>query len=64
MALPGMNKEQMEAVLRDVIENQELTIAAMGPVAEMLKAKFDALVKSGFTPEQALDIIKARGLGV
>jgi len=39
-------------------------IAAQLLFAKVLKAKFDALIKEGFTREEALEIIKARGLEI
>ena len=39
-------------------------IAGMFVIAKYYKAKYDTLIQVGFNAQQALDILKARGLNV
>lgn len=56
------DRSAMEKHLKILLENQEFLEAAMVPIAQMLKSKLDALVQAGFTRQEAMEIIKARGL--
>ena len=40
------------------------TVTSMFIIAKYYKAKYDALIQVGFNAQQALDILKARGLNV
>jgi hypothetical protein len=52
----------VEKSTRDLLLNQEVIEMQQKPIAQMLKSKFDALVSAGFTPDQALEIVKVRGI--
>lgn len=60
-----MEKDK-ERSAKDLIEeyrtNLDTIIQAQASLAIVLRAKFDALRKVGFTEEQALEIVKARGV--
>ena len=59
------NKEepvQAQVELNKLIEAVPEVIGSQLMIAKILKAKLDALVIEGFTRQEALDIIKARGL--
>lgn len=57
-----MDRHEIQEMLKMLVDNQELLEASMTPLAELLAAKVNALEKAGFTREEALDLIKARGL--
>jgi len=48
--------------LEKVRENLNAIIQSQASISLILRARFDALVKVGFTEEQALEIVKARGI--
>jgi len=52
--------EQLVEMLRAVEENDEL----FDIMARMMKKSYDALVKAGFTEEQAIKIVAGQGTGV
>ena len=56
------SREALERMTKDLIANQEVLEVSMKPLAQLTKARLDALVGAGFTRGEALDIIKARGL--
>ena len=55
-------RQNLQRTIKALVENQELLEASMKPMAQLLKAKLDALITAGFTREEAMEIIKARGL--
>ena len=56
-----MSKKQ-EVDISKLINAMPEIIASMIPIAKSYKAKYDALVIAGFTEDQALQIVMARGL--
>jgi uncharacterized protein YjgD (DUF1641 family) len=64
MSEQSLNREHLEEMLRTIANNQELLEATMRPLAQLLNTKYVALIEAGFTMEQALEIIKFRGLNV
>lgn len=57
------NEMSAEEVLNKMREDLQAVVEAQASIAIMYRAKFDALVKMGFSEEQALELVKARGLG-
>jgi len=53
---------EMEMALDETKEKLPYLIQNTVLTAKLLKAKYDNLVDAGFTPEQAMDIVKARPL--
>ncbi len=51
-----------EKVLSQLRDYMDFHIKSQAAWALMYRAKYEALVKVGFSEEQALEIIKARGL--
>ncbi len=62
MSESSINREHLEEMLRLLVNNQELLEATMKPLAQLLHSKYAALIQAGFTKEQALEIIKYRGI--
>ena len=56
-----LNRNEMEKTIKELVDNQEFLESAMKLLAELLYAKLDAMVKAGFSRQEALDIIKIRG---
>lgn len=56
------NQADLQKNLKALVDGQELMEAAMKPIAEMMKVKYEALLKVGFTKEDALAILCARGV--
>lgn len=54
------DKAALQDAINAMIEILPEQIQVFALQAEMLKAKQDALVKQGFTEEQALEIVKTR----
>lgn len=59
-----VSREQIEATIKNIVDNQEMLEATFKPLAEMLFQKREALVNAGFTLEEAMQLIAARGLHV
>lgn len=57
-----VTRVEFELMLDQMLEGLPVLIQKAGADAQLLKAKYDALVKEGFTNEQALEIVKARPL--
>ena len=51
-------QEGLENLRRDL----EAIIESQASTSIVLKARHEALIKAGFTEEQALEIVKARGM--
>ena len=58
------NTSDFKKGLEAMRENLQLMVEAQASQALLLKARFDALVKVGFSEEQAMDIVKARGIAL
>lgn len=59
---PLPTRSKMEANLMNIQSNQELLETAMQPMSCILFSRYEALQRAGFTPDQAFQIILARGL--
>jgi hypothetical protein len=55
-----ITRVEMEMALDQFLEGVPVILQMMGPQAKLLKAKYDALVKEGFSEAQAIEIIKVR----
>ncbi|AKO92696.1 hypothetical protein BEH_11685 [Priestia filamentosa] len=53
---------EMEMMMDDLVEKMPFMIKVQAHNAKVLKARYDSLIKEGFTPEQALELVKARPL--
>ncbi|MFF0831003.1 hypothetical protein ACFYU8_29610 [Brevibacillus sp. NPDC003359] len=53
---------EWQMLIDNIIEEMPYQIKIHVEVSKLYKARFDALVSSGFTENQALEILKARGL--
>lgn len=50
--------------LKTMRENLQAIVEAQASQALMLKARYDALVKVGFSKQDALELVKARGIAL
>jgi len=55
-------RTEMEANMRLLLDNQEFLEAAMKPLGQLMFSKLMSLIDAGFTREEAMDLIKSRGL--
>ncbi|HHB2168497.1 hypothetical protein OCB69_22675 [Bacillus cereus] len=53
---------ELEMMLDTMKKNLPIQIKYHNELAKLYKARFDALVREGFTQEQALEIVLARGI--
>ncbi|MRS27118.1 hypothetical protein [Bacillus sp. RIT694] len=53
---------ELEMMLDAMKKNLPIQIKYHNELAKLYKARFDALVREGFTQEQALEIVLARGI--
>lgn len=60
---PDVVRKRIERQMQDFQANREHFEMALRQMAEAYRARFLSLVRAGFTEEQALEIVKARGLG-
>lgn len=55
-------REKLKLALDNLVVNADVNKAVMRQFAESMFHMFNCYIKAGFTPEQALNIIIARGL--
>lgn len=55
---PQETRRQIEAAMMNYEANKEIFEVAATQQAEMKKFQFDAYVKAGFSPAQALELVK------
>lgn len=56
------DRSKLEKDIRALLAAQEVLEAAQAPLAKLLHQRFQCLQDAGFTAQQALEIIKTRGL--
>jgi len=59
---PQEKRIEMEKAMRDVEVNSEVNEMAMQQMGALLFKRYEILQVSGFTKEQAFEIVKHRGL--
>lgn len=52
--------EELLEMLREYEQNDEI----FETLARMMRKMYDALIKAGFTPEQAMQIVASQGAGI
>lgn len=52
-----------EEALRKIRRDFQAMLESQASLSILLRARYEALIKAGFSEPQAFDIIKARGLG-
>lgn len=57
-------KPTLQESLEQMRKNFDTIIQSQATIAILMKARHEALIKAGFTKEEALEIIKARGISV
>jgi len=56
------SRKELEETLRQLQGSQELVEDMIKPMAKLLHAKYEALIDTGFTKEQAFTIILHKGM--
>ena len=51
-----------EDALKSLIASKEVMESGQTEISHLLYQRYTSLIESGFTPEQAFELIKARGL--
>lgn len=59
-----MTPIEWQMLIDGIIAEMPYQIKLHVEISKLYKARFDALVAAGFTIEQALEILKARGLSL
>ena len=55
-------KESLGDSIQHMKDNLEVMVSSQAALAILYKAKYDALIKIGFTEQQAIEIVKSRGI--
>jgi hypothetical protein len=55
-----LNKEEMAQALRDMRESTDNYVQIFAIQAPLIRAKFNALVKEGFSESQAIELCKGQ----
>jgi hypothetical protein len=58
----GLKRPDLEKMLKNLVDHQETIEASMKPLSQLMFSKLSAMVEAGFTREEAMDMLKARGL--
>lgn len=53
---------ELEMILDNFVKALPMQIRMQCEMSKVYKARFDALVSEGFTEQQALEIVKSRGI--
>ncbi|GCF71773.1 hypothetical protein BC2903_55920 [Bacillus cereus] len=53
---------ELEMILDNFVKALPMQIRMQREMSKVYKARFDALVSEGFTEQQALEIVKSRGI--
>lgn len=53
---------ELEIILDNFVKALPIQLRMQREMSKLFKARFDALVSEGFTEQQALEIVKARGI--
>lgn len=62
MSEGGSNKySNLMNAIAELKKNQEAYCEIFAITAKLMKARYDLLIESGFTAEQALEIVKTKG---
>ncbi|PEL75400.1 hypothetical protein CN603_13000 [Bacillus toyonensis] len=64
MSNPGgqYSNIELEMILDNFVKALPIQLRMQREISKLFKARFDALVSEGFTEQQALEIVKARGI--
>lgn len=62
MDSPEQNAQAARNAITALVANRELLETVQAEISKMLFNRFETLKAAGFTAEEALDIVKARGI--